>query len=60
MTKLYVVGLGPGGRESMTLSAIEAINNSQVIVGYKFYVDLIKDMLEGKEVISTGMRKEIE
>ncbi|MFY9272461.1 MAG: precorrin-3B C(17)-methyltransferase, partial [Thermacetogeniaceae bacterium] len=60
MTKLYVVGLGPGGRESMTLSAIEAINNSQVIVGYKFYVDLIKDMLEGKEVISTGMRREIE
>jgi precorrin-3B C17-methyltransferase len=60
MTKLYVVGLGPGGRASMTLSAIEAINNSQVIVGYKFYVDLIKDMLEGKEVITTGMRKEIE
>ncbi|MFW0967786.1 MAG: precorrin-3B C(17)-methyltransferase, partial [Thermacetogeniaceae bacterium] len=60
MTKLYVVGLGPGGRASMTINAIEAINHSQVIVGYKFYVDLIKDMLEGKEVITTGMRKEIE
>ena len=58
MTKLYVVGLGPGGRASMTINAIEAINHSQVIVGYRFYVDLIKDMLEGKK-ITTGMRKEI-
>lgn len=60
MAKLYVVGLGPGGRASMTLSAVEAINKSQVIVGYKYYVDLIRDMLDGKEVISTGMHKEVE
>lgn len=60
MAKLYVVGLGPGGKQSMTLRAIEVIEKSKVIVGYKFYVDLIKDMLESKEIITTGMRGEIE
>ncbi|HHY41540.1 MAG TPA: precorrin-3B C(17)-methyltransferase [Thermoanaerobacterales bacterium] len=60
MAKLYVVGLGPGGKDCMTSRAIEAIEKSKVIVGYKFYVDLIKDMLGGKEVITTGMRGEIQ
>ncbi len=60
MAKLYVVGIGPGGREHFTVKALEAIEQSGVIVGYDFYIDLIEDLLEGKEVIKTGMRDEIE
>ena len=33
---------------------------SDVIVGYKVYTDLIKDLCEGKEIAEGGMRQEIE
>jgi len=37
-----------------------AISGSQVVVGYSRYLDLIRDLLEGKETIATGMTREIE
>lgn len=60
MAKLYVTGIGPGGKEHMTQKALEVINSCEVIVGYSFYIDLIRDMTVGKKIISTGMRGEIE
>ena len=45
---IYVIGIGPGGKEYMTLEAIEAIKNSDVIVGYKTYINLIEDMISDK------------
>lgn len=60
MAKLYVIGIGPGGREHMTLKAIEAIKESDVIVGYTPYIDYLGDLTEGKELYSTGMRGEIQ
>jgi precorrin-3B C17-methyltransferase len=60
MGKLYVIGIGPGGMEHMTLKALETIKNCQVIVGYTFYIELIKDLVDGKRVIKTGMMGEIE
>ena len=57
---IYVIGIGPGGKEYMTLEAIEAIKNSDVIVGYKTYINLIEDMIFDKEVVQNGMRKEID
>jgi len=58
--KVYCIGLGPGGREQMTLQALEAIKDSQVIIGYALYVELISDLLAGKEVIASAMRQELE
>jgi cobalt-precorrin 5A hydrolase/precorrin-3B C17-methyltransferase len=58
--KLYIVGTGPGGIEHITPFAQKAIKNSDVIVGYGTYLDLIQDLLKGKEVFSTGMTKEID
>jgi precorrin-3B C17-methyltransferase len=60
MAKLYVVGIGPGGREHLTIKAIEVLQKSSVIVGYTFYIELIQEFIEGKTVISTGMKGEIE
>lgn len=60
MAKLYVVGIGPGGREHMTYKAVEVIKNSDVIVGYTPYIEYLGDLVEGKELFSTGMRGEIE
>ena len=59
MAKLYVIGIGPGGREHMTIKAIEAIEDSQAIVGYTPYIDYLEDLVEGKELFSTGMKGEI-
>lgn len=60
MAKLYVVGIGPGGVENMTLRAIDTIKKSEVIVAYKPYLEYISEFIEGKEIYSTGMRGEIE
>ncbi len=60
MAKLYVVGLGPGGKEHLTLKALEVLKSCDVVVGYTFYLDLIQDLLGGKTIISTGMTGEIE
>ena len=57
---IYVIGIGPGCREMMTFQAAEAIEKSDVIVGYKTYINLISDFIEGKEVLQNGMRKEID
>jgi precorrin-3B C17-methyltransferase len=58
--KIYIVGTGPGAKEHMSLRAIEALKESDVIVGYKTYIDLLSGIIEGKTVISSGMRRETE
>ncbi|HEY6838792.1 MAG TPA: cobyric acid synthase [Geobacteraceae bacterium] len=60
MSKLYVVGIGPGAFDQMTPAAQDAIEESAVVVGYKTYLDLITPLLVGKEVVSSGMMKEVE
>ena len=51
MTRLYAVGLGPGGEEYMTQQARKAMEVSDVICGYTVYVDLVKDLYPGKEFL---------
>jgi precorrin-3B C17-methyltransferase len=60
MAKLYVVGIGPGGLEHLTFKAREVLQQCQVVVGYTFYIELIRDLIEDKTIISTGMMGEIE
>ncbi|MFD3158433.1 precorrin-3B C(17)-methyltransferase [Haloimpatiens sp. FM7330] len=60
MGKLYVVGIGPGGLEYMTVRAKKVIEKSDVIVGYTKYISMIKPLIENKEIFSTGMRGEID
>ena len=57
---IYVIGIGPGSRNLMTEEAIKAIEDSEVIVGYKTYINLITEFIGDKEVVQNGMRKEIE
>ena len=60
LKKLYVVGIGPGAYEKMTIEAAEALKNSDVIIGYTVYVDLVKEHFAGKEFLTTPMKKEVE
>ncbi len=55
-----MVGIGPGSREHMSIRAIEVLENSDCIIGYKTYINLIKELVEGKELISSRMRKEVD
>ena len=60
MGKIVVVGIGPGSFEDMTPRARHAIESAQVVAGYKTYIGLIEPILEGKEVIGTGMTQEVD
>ena len=60
MSELYVVGIGPGSYENMTLRAIHALEACDVIVGYTVYVDLVKEHFPDKEFLTTPMRQEVE
>ena len=60
MNKIYVVGMGPGAYEQMTVKAVRAIEMSQVIVGYTVYTDLLKKEFPDKEYRNTPMRQEVE
>jgi precorrin-3B C17-methyltransferase len=58
--KFSIVGIGPGARELRTFRAEEAIRSSDFVVGYRPYLDLIEDLLPGKEVFSSSMGKEVD
>lgn len=44
----------------MTIRARRAIQEAEVVVGYKSYLDLVGELLAGKEIIQSGMREEVE
>ena len=60
MAKLYIVGIGPGNYENMTVRADRALRECDVIVGYSVYVDLVKERYPGKEYRTTVMTQEAE
>ena len=60
MKKLWIIGLGPGGGEDLTGKARKALAESDVIVGYTVYIDLIRAEFGHKELLTTPMRKEQE
>jgi precorrin-3B C17-methyltransferase len=55
-----VVGIGPGSADLISPRALEALRSAGVIVGYKMYIELLGNLVEGKEVISTGMTREMD
>ena len=60
MNKLYVVGIGAGSYDMLTVGAVRALEDAEVICGYTEYVKLIGPYFPDKEYRSTPMRKEAE
>ena len=60
MKKLYVVGIGAGDYDGMTVGAVKALEGADVIVGYTVYCDLVRPYFKDKTFISTPMMKETE
>ena len=58
--KIYIVGIGPGKKPDMTFKAYEAMENSDIIVGYKTYTDLVKKYFPNTEIRSSSMMKEVD
>jgi len=57
---IYIIGIGPGEEAYLSGQAKQALENSDVIIGYTVYVDLVKPIFPDKEYRTTGMTKEIE
>ena len=57
---IHIVGIGPGGRQGITVEAKEVIEACDVIVGYVTYAELLKPYFPEKEYVTTGMRQEVE
>jgi precorrin-3B C17-methyltransferase len=58
--KLFVVGIGPGRHEHMTFRAKQAIEESDIVVGYDTYISLVEDLIAGKLVYRYAMTQEVE
>ncbi|MBO7710441.1 MAG: precorrin-3B C(17)-methyltransferase [Lachnospiraceae bacterium] len=58
MKKIIVAGIGPGSYEQMTIKAVRALEDCDVIIGYTVYVDLVKEHFPDKELMTTPMRGE--
>ncbi len=56
--KIYVVGIGPGREEMMTVQAIRTLEECDVIIGYPVYLKLLGERYREKEFLSTPMRQE--
>ncbi len=59
MGKVFVVGIGPGNYENMTVKADRALQACELIIGYHVYVDLVKDHYPDKEFMTTPMTQEV-
>ncbi|WP_166245612.1 precorrin-3B C(17)-methyltransferase [Paenibacillus turpanensis] len=57
--KLLIIGFGPGSAEHITERARTALQESDVVIGYNTYVDLIRDLMTGQQIVRTGMTEEV-
>lgn len=53
------MSLGPGFVEHMTPRALAALADAEVVVGYRTYLDLVSELIQGKRTVASGMRKEV-
>ncbi|MCH7967719.1 MAG: precorrin-3B C(17)-methyltransferase [Thaumarchaeota archaeon] len=58
--KLYIVGVGPGHHDHMTFRAKKVIEESDTIVGYETYVNIVQDLIDGKDIYRYAMTQEVE
>ena len=58
--KIMLVGLGPGSHDYLTGRARAAIAEADTVIGYATYIRLVKELLDGKEVIKKAMTEELD
>jgi cobalt-precorrin 5A hydrolase / precorrin-3B C17-methyltransferase len=58
--RLSVIGIGPGAPDLLTMRAINALEQAEVVVGYERYIQLLGDRAAGKEVHGSAIGQEID
>ena len=58
--KINLIGIGPGDPEYLTPAASHALSESDVIVGFRAYIQQIEGLIAGKEVVSMELGQELE
>jgi len=56
LNKVFAVGVGPGSPEFITKKVETILRNSDVVIGYKYTLNTIKDLITGKEVYEITMK----
>lgn len=57
--KIYVAGIGPGCEADITTAVTQALRESDVVVGYKYYFRFVEQYLSpATECVDTGMKRE--
>lgn len=54
------MSLGPGDLHHLTPAARWALESSDLLVGYRTYLELIRPLIRGQRVVATGMRLELQ
>ena len=57
---IYIVGMGPGDERFMSMQARKAVEDSDIIVAYTLYANLMKKIYPQKSYMTTGMKAEID
>lgn len=60
MSRVWVVGIGPGDGPGMTGRALAAMADANLLCGYDKYVSLVSGLFPDKPTLSTGMTREVE
>jgi len=58
LSKVYAVGVGPGSSKYVTEVVKEIVQNCDVIIGYKYTLKTIEDLIVGKEVYEITMNNQ--
>ena len=54
------MGLGPGDRGLLTPAALDALMGCDAVVGYDGYLGQVRDIVDGKDVVSMPLGMEME
>jgi len=57
---LYIVGIGPGHFDHLSIRAREVLDRVDYVVGYQTYIELIRPLIKDKHIVSAPMKKEVE
>jgi cobalt-precorrin-7 (C5)-methyltransferase len=55
LSKVYAVGVGPGSSKYVTGIVKEIVQNCDIVIGYKYTLKTIEDLIVGKEVYEITM-----